>query len=58
MQTIITVRDAAETLGCTVQRIRQMLDEGKLKGRKVGTVWMIDPKTLKREVEKRERAHA
>jgi len=35
-----------------------MLEEGKLKGRKIGTVWMIDPKTLKREMEKRERADA
>lgn len=58
MQTIITVRDASEALGCTKQRVRQMLEEGKLKGRKIGTVWMIDPKTLKREMEKRERADA
>jgi len=52
---IITVVDAAKALGVSGQRIRQMLDDGSLKGRKAGRSWLINPRSLTKELEKRER---
>ena len=58
MRNIITVQDAATALNRSVQRIRQMIDEDKLKGQKAGRFWVIDARSLKREMEKRERARS
>jgi excisionase family DNA binding protein len=55
---IITVQHAAEVLHVTPARIRQMVDEGKLKAEKLGKFWLIEPRSLKRELEKRERTDA
>jgi len=55
---IITVQAAADALGVTDARIRQMIDEGKLKAERLGKFWLINPRSLKREMEKRERPHA
>lgn len=35
-----------------------MLDEGKLKGQKANQFWLINPRSLKREMEKRERSRS
>jgi hypothetical protein len=35
-----------------------MVDEGKLKAEKLGKFWLIEPRSLKREMEKRERTDA
>ncbi len=58
MKGIITVQAAADALGVTDARIRQMIDEGKLKAERLGKFWLINPRSLKREMEKRERPHA
>jgi excisionase family DNA binding protein len=50
---IITVQHAAEALHVTPARVRQMVDEGKLKAEKLGKFWLIEPRSLKREMEKR-----
>ena len=58
MKGIITVQHAAEALHVTPARVRQMVDEGKLKAEKLGKFWLIEPRSLKRELEKRERTDA
>ena len=58
MKGIITVQHAAEVLHVTTARVRQMVDEGKLKAEKLGKFWLINPASLKRALEKRERADA
>ena len=55
---IITVDLAAKALNVTEGRIRQMLDEGKLKGQKAGRFWLVDARSLKREAAKREHARS
>ena len=53
---IITVDLAAKALNVTEGRIRQMLDEGKLKGQKAGRFWLVDARSLNREMGRREKA--
>ncbi len=37
----MTTQDAAEKLGFHVEHIRRMRRQGKLKGKKVGSMWFI-----------------
>lgn len=44
-----SVREAARILGVSPQRVRAMLDTGRLQGRKVGRAWLVaDPQRLDR----------
>ena len=48
MNTPITVLDAAHALGVTEQRVRQMIQEGKLKASRVGRrTFIINAKSLR-----------
>ena len=40
-QRLLTVKEAAERLGVTPGRVRQFIVEGRLKGEKVGNVWVF-----------------
>ena len=43
------VEKAAEVIGVTEGRVRQMLREGEMKGRKVNDrAWIMDPKEVER----------
>lgn len=44
-----SVREAARMIGVSPQRVRAMLDAGRLQGRKVGRAWLVsDPQRLDR----------
>jgi excisionase family DNA binding protein len=43
---IISTTEAAKRLNVSPSRIRAMISSGRLKGIKVGKVWLIDPKDL------------
>jgi excisionase family DNA binding protein len=45
----VSVKEAAEIIGCTTGRIRQMLGENLLRGRKFnGKAWAIEKQTVKK----------
>ena len=59
MTTHITVNDAANALGVTGQRVRQMIREGKLKASRIGQrTFVIDARSLKALTEKRQETGA
>lgn len=37
----MTTKDAAQILGLTTRRVRYMMDEGKITGRRFGSAWAI-----------------
>lgn len=39
---LVSVAEAAEELGVSERRVRQMLDDGSLTGRRIGRSWVID----------------
>lgn len=39
---LMSVQEAADALGVNRQRVHQLLDTGKLDGRKVGGTWVLD----------------
>jgi excisionase family DNA binding protein len=43
----ISTTEAGERLGISRKRIHQLIEEGKLPAKKVGKVYIIDPKDLK-----------
>lgn len=43
---LITTAEAAERLGVTDRRVRQMIEDGILKGEKVGRDYLIDEDSL------------
>jgi hypothetical protein len=45
----VGVHDAAERLGVSQQRVRQLLESGQLVGRKVAGVWLLDESELRRK---------
>lgn len=48
----LSVQEAAEFIGCTVGRIRQMLRSGELKGQKLSErAWVVDPNSVKKVAE-------
>jgi hypothetical protein len=51
---LITVEKAAEIIGCTVGRVRQLLlySKGELEGQKWGTAWMVQQKSVERYAKK------
>jgi excisionase family DNA binding protein len=42
----MTVKQAAEQLGMARASVRRLLAEGRLKGRKFGDVWEIEPASV------------
>lgn len=53
MKTIITVQQAADALGVSSARVKQLLDQGKLRGDKVGRIWLVQAASLNREIKRR-----
>jgi excisionase family DNA binding protein len=43
---LLVVGDAAAQLGVNHQRVRALLAQGDLRGRRVGGIWLIDPQSL------------
>lgn len=43
---LLSVIEAAETLGCSAQYVRKLLREGRLTGEKVGDSWVLSPDDL------------
>jgi excisionase family DNA binding protein len=39
---MLTAREAARWLGCSVQYVRRLLRSGKLRGSKVGRDWVVE----------------
>lgn len=46
MSTEVTIKEAAATLGVSVQRVRTLCREGIISSRKLGTSWFIDSRSL------------
>lgn len=46
MASELTVKEAADITGYTVDYIQDLAREGKVKARKIATVWLIDRKSL------------
>jgi excisionase family DNA binding protein len=44
---LLSAEQAADRLGVSVARVKQLLAEGKLKGQKVGKQWIIQESALK-----------
>lgn len=42
----ITVREAAELTGYALDYVRDLASEGKIKAKKVATVWLVSRKSL------------
>jgi excisionase family DNA binding protein len=43
---LLTVAQAADLLGISPQRVRQLISAGRLKAEKAGRDWLIDPPDL------------
>lgn len=52
----IAVKEAAERLGVHPTRVRQMLRSGALAGRRVGSMWLVDPEDVARLAGQKARA--
>jgi excisionase family DNA binding protein len=46
---IYSVREAAQQLGISQARVRKLLAEGRIKGRKVSGVWLVTSLVYKRK---------
>ena len=44
---LVNISQAAEILGYTKRYTRQLADEGKLIGMKVGSIWLVHPKLIR-----------
>jgi excisionase family DNA binding protein len=47
---MITVAEAAKRLNRSIEQVRRYLREGKLKGRRVGNQWFVDPASINQSV--------
>ncbi|NJL06764.1 MAG: helix-turn-helix domain-containing protein [Chloroflexaceae bacterium] len=45
--TLYTTAEVAEQLGVSVQLVRKLMREGKIKGRKIGNAWYIPAEAVK-----------
>jgi len=50
----LTTKDAAERLGYTVQHVRRLIREGRLRGSRVGRDWLVARDSVDRYVADRE----
>ncbi|HSG24742.1 MAG TPA: helix-turn-helix domain-containing protein [Anaerolineales bacterium] len=48
----ISVKDAAEISGYSLQYLRRLLRNGKLEGFKIGQVWLVEKTTFETYLEK------
>ncbi len=46
---IYSVKEAAEKLGISDRRVRKLLEEGRIKGRKIGRDWVVLDLNYKRK---------
>lgn len=53
MEELLTTKQAAERLGVTTRRVRQLIEEKRLRAVKVGRDWAIPPAELERHEQKR-----
>ena len=44
---MISTQEAADRLGISGQRVRQLLEAGKIGGVRVGAVWVVDEDSVK-----------
>jgi excisionase family DNA binding protein len=44
---VYTVADLSKLLNTTPQTVRRYINEGKIKGRKVGRQWLVDEEAVK-----------
>ena len=44
---VYTVADLSKLLNTTPQTVRKYINEGKIKGRKVGRQWLVDEEAVK-----------
>lgn len=42
MTEYVTTSEAAEIIGCVARRVRQLLQAGKLVGKRMGRDWLVD----------------
>lgn len=49
----MTVKDAAEYLGCSEQWVRKLISENKLSARLHGRAWVVSKASLDRHIAKR-----
>jgi excisionase family DNA binding protein len=45
---MLTAREAARWLGCSVQYVRRLLRSGRLRGRKIGRDWIVEDDVVAR----------
>ena len=48
LQVVVSVPEAANILGVGQQRVRQLLDRGKLSGKRVGRDWVVSRESVER----------
>lgn len=51
MPDLMDVRAAAEALGVSPHRVRQLIDQGELSARRIGRFWMLDEADVERRAE-------
>ena len=51
MAELMDVRTAAQELGVSPHRVRQLIDQGALAAQRVGRFWLLDPATVRRRAE-------
>jgi excisionase family DNA binding protein len=44
----ITAEQAAQVMGCSTRWIRQLAEQGRISGRRVGHLWLLDPASVDR----------
>ena len=44
---MISTQEAADRLGISGQRVRQLLEAGKIDGQRIGAVWVVDEDSVK-----------
>mgnify|MGYP001113891598 CR=1 FL=1 len=50
----LTVRDAAAKVGLSERRVRQLAQDHRVRARKPGTTWLIDPESLANVLRRRD----
>ena len=48
MDRSLMAQEAADRLGYTVKHLYRLLNSGKVKGQRVGHIWLIDPQEVER----------
>jgi excisionase family DNA binding protein len=48
MDRTLTAQEAADRLGYNVKHLYRLLNSGKVRGQRVGHIWLIDPQEVER----------